>query len=177
MKHPRILYTVILFGLAQGCGVDKLEEMRSYAEEVKARPVAPIEPLPVVKTYDSFTYEDADLRDPFTPSRLSTAASGGGLSPDPNRAREPLEGYPLDSLRMVGTLARDGREWSLIMDTGGTVHRIQEGNYLGQNDGKIIAITEQGTDLIEIIDDGQGAWIERPASLTLSEPTEGVAKK
>ncbi len=178
MKHPRILYTVILFGLSVGCSVDHLEEMRSYAEEVKARPVAPIEPLPVVKTYDRFTYEAAGARDPFTPSPLlGTAAAGDGLSPDPNRAREPLEGYPLDSLRMVGTLARDGRQWSLIMDTGGAVHRIQVGNYLGQNHGKIVVITELGTDLIEIIDDGQGVWIERPTSLTLSEPTEGVAKK
>jgi len=120
------------------------------------------------------------LRDPFTPSQLSTAASdgaGGTLRPDLNRAREPLEDYPLDSLRMVGTLSRDRRKWSLIQDQEGAIHRVQVGNYMGQNYGKITAITEQSTDLIEIVDDGQGGWIERPASMALSEPTEGGTKK
>ncbi|MCL4315652.1 MAG: pilus assembly protein PilP [Gammaproteobacteria bacterium] len=167
--------------LLYGCGGDDLDEVRRYADEVKARSAAPIEPLPTVKTYDSFSYEaTAALRDPFTPSKLSTAASdgaNGALRPDLNRAREPLEDYPLDSLRMVGTLARDGQKWSLIQDKEGAVHRVQVGNYMGQNYGKITAITEQGTDLIEIVDDGQGGWIERPASMALSEPTEGGAKK
>ncbi len=180
MSRSRAQSVIALCVLLAGCGGDNLDEVRHYVDEVKARPVAPIEPLPVVKTYDSFTYEAAGARDPFTPSRLSTAASGGegnALRPDPNRAREPLEDYALDSLRMVGTLARDVQQWSLIQDQEGAVHRAQVGNYMGQNDGKIVAITEQGTDLIEIVDDGQGGWIERPASLALSEPTEGGVKK
>lgn len=193
MRYARGQFIISLFRLMQnsfcipllcvllaGCGGGDLDEVRRYADEVKARPAAPIEPLPTVKTYDSFTYEAAALRDPFTPSQIGMAASagaGGALRPDLNRAREPLEDYPLDSLRMVGTLARDGQKWSLIQDKEGAVHRVQVGNYIGQNYGKITAITEQGTDLIEIVDDGQGGWIERPASLALSEPTEGGEKK
>lgn len=180
MRYARVQSVIVLCILLAGCGGDDLDEVRRYVDEVKARPPAPIEPLPTVKTYDSYTYEAVALRDPFAPSQLSTAASNGAagaLRPDLNRAKEPLEDYPLDSLRMVGTLARDGHKWSLIQDQEGAVHRVQVGNYAGQNYGKITAITEQSTDLIEIVDDGQGGWIERPASMALSEPTEGGTKK
>lgn len=176
---PALLSAIALCVLLAGCGGDNLDEVRRYASEVNSRPPTPIEPLPTVKTYDSYTYEAAALRDPFTPSRIGTAAGGEGnaLSPDPNRLKELLEDYPLDSLRMVGTLARGSQQWSLIQDKEGAVHRVQTGNYMGQNYGKIVAITEQSTDLIEIVDDGQGGWIERPASLALSEPTEEGAKQ
>jgi type IV pilus assembly protein PilP len=180
MRYARGQFIIAFGVLLAGCGGGDLDEVRRYADEVKVRPAAPIEPLPTVKTYNSYAYEAAALRDPFTPSQLSAAApggAGGALRPDLNRAKEMLEDYPLDSLRMVGTLSRDGRTWSLIQDKEGAVHRVQVGNYMGQNYGKITAITEQGTDLIEIVDDGQGRWIERPASLALSEPTEGGAKK
>lgn len=177
MICPRVPSVVALCVLLAGCGGDKPDELRRYVDEVKARPPSPIEPLPIVKTYASFTYEAEALRDPFAPAQLGLTAAGGALRPDPDRPRELLEDYPLDSLRMVGTLARANQQWALIQDKEGRVHRVQAGNYMGQNYGKIVAITEQSTDLIEIVDDGQGGWIERPASLALSEPTEGGAKK
>ena len=168
---------IVLFStMLIGCGND-IGDLQQYVAEVKARPKGKIPPLPQIKPAETYTYP-ADLRDPFSPSvepaALSTKA---GPRPNPNRIKEAPEGFPLDTLRLVGSLGREGQEWSLIKDPEGTVHRVQVGNYLGQNEGHIIKVTDQGIELVELIEDGQGGWIERPASLTLSEETTEGGKK
>ncbi len=94
---------------------------------------------------------------------------GSGIRPDVNRPREALEEYPLDSLRMVGTLEQGGQMWALVRAEDGTIHRVQPGNYVGQNYGRITRITESKIELVEIVPDGLGGWMERPATLALSE--------
>jgi type IV pilus assembly protein PilP len=96
-------------------------------------------------------------------------ASGNGIKPDFDRPTEPLEEYPLDSIRMVGTLEQQDNTWALILDTDDTIHRVQTGNYMGQNHGKITRITEFEVELTEIIPDGLGGWVERPAAVAISE--------
>lgn len=91
------------------------------------------------------------------------------MRPDSNRPREALEAFPLDTLRMVGTLDQGGQSWGLVRANDGTIHRVQPGNYLGQNHGRIANITEYEIELVEIVPDGLGGWIERQASLALSE--------
>jgi len=83
--------------------------------------------------------------------------------------REELENFELDSLRMVGTLKDDAALWAIIRDTTGTVHRVQVGNYLGQNYGKIIEIFDDHLELREVVKDSSGLWEERRATLTLNE--------
>jgi len=162
-------------GLLLACSGENTTDLELYVQDVKARQKTSIEPLPEFEPYESFVYEASDLRDPFTeptfsqPRAATMQASGNGIKPDFNRPTEPLEEFPLDSLRMVGTLEQHEDTWALINDTAGTIHRVQAGNYMGQNHGKITRVTEFEIELTEIIPDGIGGWVERPASITISE--------
>lgn len=179
MNTPRTTWPAFLLLLGMilgGCGTN-MDDLHAYTAEVKARPKGKIEPLPQIKPYETYAYP-AKLRDPFSPSVEPVAASAAsGPRPDPNRHKEALEAFPLDTLRLVGSLARDGEEWSLIKAPDGSVQRVRAGNYLGQNDGRIVKISDQGIDLVELIEDGQGGWIERQAALTLGEDTTEGGKK
>ena len=176
MQKPRLPGPALLLALAiGGCTVGSTDDLKQWVEQVRNSQHTRIEPLPEFKPYETFIYQAQDLRDPFTPSAegsvtpLPGAQQGSGIHPDANRPREPLEEYPLDTLRMVGTLEKDGQTWALVRAPDGTIHRVRPGNYLGQNHGKIARITEYEIELTEIIPDGLGGWMERTASLALSE--------
>lgn len=178
MAKHRALSAWLLVSCASlsGCGGDGLDDLRRYAEEVKAKPAQPITPLPEIKPQEPYAYAASQLRDPFTPPPPeSTARSGGnGIAPDLSRSKEPLEAYPLDTLRMVGSFELRNEKWSLVSAPDGGIYRIRPDNYLGQNNGKVVRISDAAIELVEIIEDGQGGWMERNASLALSEEsTEG----
>ena len=158
--------------LLAGCSRD-MNDLEQWVDEIKRRPAVRIEPLPQVKPYETFVYAAHDQRSPFTPSapvRQVAADDGtGGVRPDADRNREYLEDFPLDTLRMVGTVTMGGETYALIRSTDGAVHRVTVGNYLGQNHGRITAISETTVTLIEIIPDGMGGWTERAAAVALSE--------
>ena len=167
---------VSLAGMLTACSSDPTADLDTYTEEVKSRQKSSIEPLPEFEPFDSYEYAAGELRDPFTapvfshaPATVAQATASGGVQPNFDRPTEPLEEYPLDSLRMVGTLEQDQDAWALVLDTDDTIHRVQGGNYLGQNHGKIIRVTEFEVELTEIIPDGLGGWMERPASIAISE--------
>lgn len=166
-----IVLTISVFSLT-ACG-DRMTDLRQYAQQVKARKGGYVEPLPQVKPFETFVYDDANLRSPFNPQlqslnneKLNRNATSG-IHPDFNRNREYLEQFPLDSLKMVGTLNADGTLWALIRDGDGIVHRVKKGNYMGQNFGKIISIDDSGLTLREIVPDGQGGWTERMTNVQL----------
>ena len=164
----------MLMGLA-GCG-DRMGDLREYTNEVKARKGGHIEPIPQLKPFETYTYSDQDQRSPFTP-QLSTLAntntnrgtSTTGLHPDFNRNHEYLEQFPLDGLKMVGTLTVNGVLYGLVKDSDNILHRVADGNYMGQNYGKIISISDSDIKLREIVPDGQGGWSERITTVTLSD--------
>ncbi|MGD2137662.1 MAG: pilus assembly protein PilP [Gammaproteobacteria bacterium] len=174
-RQLRNLCVISLAAALTACTGDPTADLETYVARVKSQQKSNIEPLPEFEPYESFTYAANDLRDPFTlpdfsqrkPVEGQTASSG--IQPDFDRPTEPLEEYPLDSLRMVGTLEQDDETWALINDTEGTIHRVQPGNYAGQNHGKITRITEFEVELTEIIPDGVGGWIERQASIAIRE--------
>lgn len=162
----------ILLGLA-GCGAPDLSDLETYAMEIKMRRSPPMEPLPEFILAETFQYQARQRRDPFVPDR-ETAASipappdPGGPSPDPLRPRESLERFALDSLVMQGILQRGNDIWALILaKEDKSLHRVTIGNHLGQHHGRIVHISEQGIDLIELVQDGAGLWRERDQSLTL----------
>jgi len=169
-----ILLSAVSAGLL-ACSADPTTDLKQYAEEVKNQQVSHIEPLPEFRPYESFTYAANDLRDPFTEPSFSNQqamtiqTSNSSIKPDFDRPAEPLEEFPLDSLRMVGTLEQGDTSWALINDTDGTIHRVQTGNYAGQNHGKITRVTEFEVELTEIIPDGIGGWMERQATIAISE--------
>jgi type IV pilus assembly protein PilP len=151
-------------GLAACSSAD--DELSRFIDDTKKESGGRVEPLPEVKPYDAFIYSDADMRSPFMPSG---PGGGSGLRPDSKRNREFLEQFPLDTLRMVGTLRLQDRMFGLVQTKDGLVHRVSTGNYLGQADGKITEITAAKINLTEIVPDGVGGYIERPASIALNQ--------
>jgi type IV pilus assembly protein PilP len=167
----RLLAMAALAAVVAGCSGGS-DELQAYIDEVKARPGGRIEPLPEIRPAPSFVYERGDRRSPFepdTPQQRASADPNAIQGPDPNRPREHLESYPLDTFRMVGTLSGNGQESGLVKAADGLVYRVYVGNHMGQNYGRITSITESEIDLVEIIPDGLGGFLERPASVSLSE--------
>lgn len=158
---------IALLSLA-GCSTD-MEELEAKVKEIKERPGERIEPLPEIKPYEAFAYTASNLRSPFVASAPARSDLAAGIRPDVKRPREFLEQFPLDTMRMVGTLQLHGRNYGLVQGKDGLVHRVLPGNFMGQNDGRIVGITSTKISLIEIIPDGLGGYIERPAALALTE--------
>lgn len=168
----KALLPIVLAGLVvTGCSGD-MDDLDSYINEVKARPGGRIEPLPEITPYEVFTYvADTDgLRSPFVPDSPQAAGGpSGGARPDLERSREFLEQFPLDTLNMVGTLEIGSSTFGLVQTRDGLIHRVSPGNYVGQNDGRITAVTESEIQVLEIISDGIGGYLERDAAIGLSD--------
>ncbi|MFP5420539.1 MAG: type 4a pilus biogenesis lipoprotein PilP [Gammaproteobacteria bacterium] len=158
--------------ILSGCGGGDFSDLQAYMEEVRARPKGEIEPLPKFQPYESFAYSAAALRSPFQPPvKLEMADRQKGskdVKPDETRTKQFLEGFNIETFVMVGTLANDSGAFALVSGAGG-VHRVRVGDYLGRNHGRILAIDESKVDVIEIVPDGEGGWMERPRSLSLKE--------
>ncbi|MDO5610555.1 MAG: pilus assembly protein PilP [Pseudomonadota bacterium] len=136
-----------------------------WIAQVRARPAPPLEPVPVIKPFETFQFDGAGVRDPFDADAV--VQNSGGLRPDANRRRQPLEAYPLDSLDMVGTLGAGAGTVGLVMGPDKVTYRVVRGNYLGQSDGRVVAVYQDRIELIELVSDGAGGWLERPASIML----------
>lgn len=173
------LYRLVIILLAlnlTACGGD-ISDLEAFVAEAKATKSSRISPLPEIKQHETFNYEASSLRNPFEPYAIQRpmpigkkgGTGKGGPKPITGRPREALEAFPLDTLRMVGTLEQESGVWALIKANDGTIHRVRPGNYLGQNHGKIITVKENKIELMEIAPDGLGDWIERPATMALSE--------
>ena len=161
-----VLASTLLGGLAACSSAD--DELTRFIEDTKKEPGGRVEPLPEVKPYETFTYSATEMRSPFMPGGNS-AGGMSGLRPDSKRNREFLEQFSLDTLKMVGTLKLGGRMYGLVQTKDGLVHRVSNGNYMGQADGKITDITPAKISLTEIVPDGLGGYMERPAALGLNE--------
>lgn len=159
--------------LLSGCGSSSdFSDLRAYMDEVRARPKGSIEPLPKFQPYESFTYRAASLRSPFQPpvkiDVVSRQKGSQEIKPDETRVKQFLEGFNIETFEMVGTLRNDRELFALVNGAGG-VHRVKVGDYLGRNHGKILVIDESKVDVMEIVPDGEGGWLERPRSLSLKE--------
>lgn len=142
--------------------------LQKWVADVRARPAPPLPPLPVMQQFETFEYAAQDMRDPFSDA-WSNPDSGTGLRPDPNRPKQPLEQYPLDSLDMVGTIGHGAGLVALLMAPDRVTHRIRPGTYMGQNDGRVVGVYEDRVELVELVPDGAGGWLERPASIALED--------
>ena len=163
-----ILLPVLSSSLLTACS-QSMDDLYAYIDQAKSAHVGSVKPIPQFKPYESFTYSAADLRDPFEAAidLEEEEDKDDLLSPDKTRPRQPLEAFPLDTLRMVGVLEQGDNLWGLIEDPKQVVHRVKVGNYMGQNEGAITGITEGEIFLVEIIPDGVGGYIERDASIAI----------
>jgi type IV pilus assembly protein PilP len=164
------LMVVVLMGLG-GCGSDSdFNDLDAYMNEVRLRPPGKIEPTPTFRSYQAFTYSAESLRSPFLPPvRADLAGRKNGsrnVKPDLNRVKQYLEGFNLDQFEMVGTISNDSGAFALLRGGGG-VHRVKVGDYLGRSDGRIMAVSDSQVDVVEIVPDGEGAWLERPRTIPL----------
>ena len=161
--------TLVALGLsACGSGSDDLD---AYVNDVKKRKGGLIDPLPEITPYEVFNYlaDKQGIRSPFRPDTPQAVGGMAGPRPDDERSREYLESFPLDALAMVGTLHIDETMYGLVKTSDGLIHRVIPGNFLGQNDGRITEISESEIELVEIISDGIGGYIERDAAVGLSD--------
>jgi type IV pilus assembly protein PilP len=171
--------TALVVGLA-GCSRGaELADLKAFVSELDDKHKGHVEPLPRLKPYESFTYNAVELREPFQPPETPQLAereaepAAPGIRPIQDRPREHLEQFPLDSLRMVGTLEQHQVPWALIKASDGAVYRVREGNYLGQNHGRIVDISEARVEVTELFPNGKGGWEERLAAIELSELSGG----
>ena len=146
-------------------GAPNLEE---WVANVRARPAPPLDPLPVMQQFETFEYAAQGMRDPFSDA-FTSKDSGSGPRPDSHRRKQTLEQFPLDSLDMVGTIGRGGGMVGLVVAPDKVVYRIHPGVYMGQNDGRVTSVHEDRIELVELVPDGAGGWLERPASIALED--------
>ena len=182
MMNPRnfslrsVIAIVTVIGL-NACS-QGMSDLQQYVQQTKAKPPGRVEPIPPFVPYQNFEYASQSLRDPFKvvdfrrpdqalEAEISDTASGP--IPDLDRVREPLEDFPLDTLRFKGTVDKDNIKWGLIFAPDNTIHRVLEGNFMGQNHGRIISVSDGEIKITEIVPDGLGNFIERSAALALIE--------
>ncbi len=171
-KTP-VLYSLMLmvaFAGVVGCSRSVTssdpDNLEAWVAAEKAKAAPPLEPIPVMQQFETFIYNDQGMRDPFA-APVDTRSASSGPRPDPDRRKQPLEAYPLDSMNMVGTLGAGSNLVALVMAPDKVTHRVTPGTYLGQNDGKVTAVLPDKIVITELVPDGAGGWIERPASIAL----------
>lgn len=173
MRLARVLCaSVVVISLA-GCNDDaSFADLAGFMDDARARPTGTIEPLPKFRPYEAFTYNAANMRSPFQPpvkvSLVNRLKGSRLVAPDETRPRQFLEGFNIEAFEMVGTMANDTGTFALLKGAGG-VYRVKVGDYLGRNNGRIVSVDESRVDVVEIVPDGEGAWLERPRSISLKE--------
>ncbi len=164
-KIAAILAMLSLSACTGGAHDDLTQFVQDAGKNLRGK----VEPLPEMAPYKSFVYNAFDVSDPFKPRKLKPSASGGEFQPDMNRPKEPLEAFSLESLKMVGVLQQKGEIFAVIKTPENTIYRVRSGNYLGQNFGKVLAVSDTEVKLKETVQDSAGDWAVRDSTLTLQE--------
>jgi len=164
---------MLCLGLA-ACGGEEHQDLQDWMREASKDLKGGIPPLPEIKPSAAVAYEAETLIDPFKAAKVDpqkkvgTGSGTGGLRPDFDRRKEPLEAFPLESLKMVGTLSK-GKMTHAIIQAEKALHQVKPGNYLGQNFGIITEVNESEVVLKELVEDGTGEWAEKVSTLQLQE--------
>ena len=170
IKRAFLTASCALALLLSGCGSGEFEDLNRFVEESKEGLRGRVEPLPEIKQFEAFAYNAFDQSDPFYPRAAESSGTlpVGDLAPDPDRRKETLEAFPLESLKMVGTLEQNRVRYALIKTPDKNLYRAKIGNYMGQDFGVVTAISETTISLKELIQDpANGGWSERTANLQL----------
>ena len=175
MRNFAVLTLVSLLA-ACGSGDDPRAFVAGAGKDLRGK----VDPLPEVKPYEPFTYAATDLPDPFKPRKLTPPpgeGKGGGIQPPRDHAKQILENYPLEGLKMVGTLQQNKMTFALVKTPDNNLYRVKQGNYMGQNFGIVTQVTDTEIKLTEIVQDSGGDWTERATTLEMSEPSAQQAPK
>ena len=154
------------------CNEGGIEDLDAYFAEKRAEAAKPIDPIPELKPYLRYVYPEHE-KDPFDIAMLIPEAApqvvDNGVRLDVNRVKEFLEGFPLDGLSMVGTVNKENTLWALIKTPDGGVQSIKKDNFLGQNYGRVLSISETKIDIQEVVPNGNGGYKEREVMISLKE--------
>ncbi len=170
MRRPLIIACALLLA---SCGGEQYGDLKEELNKLTKDMRGKVAPLPVVKPYEPVPYLAAEMPDPFGPAKIELVSKSGGvgvskLQPDHNRPKEPLESFPLETIRMVGVLQQGKHTFGLV-SADRHLYRVKSGNYMGQNFGLITVVSENDIKLRELIQDAGGDWTERVSTLQLQE--------
>jgi type IV pilus assembly protein PilP len=176
----RLLLVASVGVVLAGCAPSNEAELRQWMAEVRQQVRPVVQTVPEPKEFIPYSYESRNQIDPFDVQKILMAvsrqqqvrATASTIRPDLDRRREVLEGYPLDQIKMVGTMRQNNVDVALLQ-SGGATHLVRVGNYVGQNFGLITKISETEVQIKEIVQDAAGEWVERPAKLELQEAARG----
>jgi type IV pilus assembly protein PilP len=170
------LFVAGIFSMLVGCSSEQ-EELQGWMDQQRREVRPSISPLVPPKRFDPQPYDAVAVVEPFSNQKLTVALKQEARQPNSvlaaemNRRKEPLEAYPLDSMNMVGSVTRGGRQFAL-MRVDNLLYQVKPGDYLGQNYGKVLSISETGIELREVVQDAAGEWIERMSALQLQEKAQ-----
>jgi len=172
-RLPNMPVALLLAALAislGACGSGDNQDLKDWMREAAKGMKGKISPLPEVRPSPTADYEAGNLVDPFNAVKIEPdkKSRGGGLQPDMNRRREPLESFPLESLKMVGTLSQGSANYALIQ-ADKSLYQVRVGNYMGQNFGVITHVSDSEVTLKELVEDATGDWTDRVSTLQLQE--------
>ena len=163
---------IVLSLFIVGCQNNSIQDLETFVDETYSDQKPEIEPLPVPEPYINFVYSAEELSDPFSEDNIAPAEQDLTSSErDDNRRREELEAFPLDGLKLVGTLQLGQQPWVIVNASDGTAHRATIGNYMGQNEGRIVEILldEQKVEIVEFVKDPTGKWVDQPVTLSVGD--------
>ena len=169
----RLLLLISVASVVAACG-SETDELQGWMDQQRREVKPSITPLVPPKKFDPAPYASAQSVEPFSNQKLSVALKQEAKQPNSllaaeiNRRKEPLEFYTLDGMNMVGSVTKQGKPFALLK-VDNLLYQVKVGDYLGQNYGRILKITETEIALREIIQDAAGEWIERPSTLQLQE--------
>jgi type IV pilus assembly protein PilP len=177
MSVKTAIATACAASLLAACGASGKQELQDWMNQQRAETKPSVQPIPEPKKFTPQAYTQEATTDPFSNLKLtqalkresaSSTSNAALVAPELARRKEPLEGFPLDSMKMVGTLKKEGLPVALLR-VDNLLYQVRPGNYLGQNFGKILKVGETEMVLREIVQDAAGEWIERTATLQLQE--------
>src|SRR5690348_6631181 len=171
--------SIASLALLAGCGGQSHQDLRDWMAEQGKGVRGKLDPLPQIKPYEPFAYNDFDLPDPFKPRKIEPVKSdtASKLAPDLNRRRQPLEAFPLESLSMVGTLEKGKTLYALVKTPERDIYQVRQGNHMGQNFGVVVGITDADIKLKELVQDGAGDWSEKSSTLNLLQADQKEQRK
>ncbi len=172
-RFLHVFLILIAGAFLTGCANDSVDDLVNYVADIRETRKGKVKPLPPMPKEQGFSYQASDQRDPFLSitglQRLEEQRKNSAVHPDAKRKREALESYQLDTLRMVGSLQKSGNLLALVQSPDGVVYTVRKNNYLGHNHGRVTALSKDKIELVEIIPDGMGGWMERPAQISLKD--------
>lgn len=165
----RMAFLFVSLGLV-ACSGEEHQDIRQWMQDSTKDFKGNIPPLPEIKSFPAVAFEAIDAISPFDPVKIEPErkAGSGGIRPDLDRRREPLEAFPLESLRMVGAVMK-GKMAHALIQADKNIYQVKIGNYMGQNFGIITDISESEVTLKELVPDSAGEYTERTSTMQLQE--------